>query len=378
MHIDFARNESTTVGIELELCLVDRDTGELVSAASELLRELGRGHPDGLHPKAKHELFECTIEIITGVCTTIAEARADLAATLAELREVGASHNIVPVSIGTHPFGRWRDQTVSPPERYSELLEEMVWTARRLLIFGTHYHVAVRSPEKAIAIATALQEYLPYFLILSASSPYWEREDSGMASSRIKVFESLPTAGLPPRLSNWREFEEFMETLIEAGCIRSIREVWWDIRPHPVFGTVELRMCDAPPTLHEVAAIGALAQSLVEWLDQLHDAGRFPPQPREWTVRENKWLAARYGLDSELIVDQRGGRRPAPELIAELVTDLEPIAEKLECADELHDVLGIIERGPGYVRQRAIIQAGGSPADVVAAMVLELHDEQRA
>ncbi len=374
MHIEFASNERPTIGIELELSIIDREHLGLVSAASDLLTDLARAR-GGEHPKAKHELFECTVEIITDVCDTVGAARADLETTLGELRAVAGPRNLVPVSVGTHPFSRWREQQVSPSERYAELLEEMQWTARRLLIFGVHYHVAVRSPEKSIAIATQLQHHLPLFLLLSASSPYWEAHDTGMASSRIKVFESLPTAGLPPRLGNWREFEEFMATLIEAGCIKSIREVWWDIRPHPNFGTVELRMCDAPPTLKEAAAIGALAQSLVHHLDRLHDQGRFPPPPREWTVRENKWLAARYGIESRLIVDESGRRRPATELIRELVAELLPAAEELGCADELRDVLAITAHGPSYVRQRHILERGGTPRDIVAALVQELETD---
>jgi carboxylate-amine ligase len=376
MHIDFTDNTEPTLGIELELTLVDRQRWELQSVASELLGEMGRGHPDGLHPFAKHELFECCVEIITDVCHTVPEARRHLESTLAELRTVADRRDLVPISVGTHPFSGWRDQKVSPDERYHELIQELQWTARRLTIFGVHYHVAVRSPEQAIAIVNALRGYLPYFLALSASSPYWEREDTGLASSRIKIFESLPTAGLNPRLADWAEFERLMSTLLEARCIRTIREIWWDVRPHPTFGTVELRMCDAPHTLREVAALAALAQSLVESLARRFEAGEFPELASEWTVRENRWLAARHGVDADLIADPSGHRRPARELVAELTEQLHPIALELACADELADVARILDRGPGYVRQRQIRQAGGSPADVVEAVARELETDE--
>jgi glutamate---cysteine ligase / carboxylate-amine ligase len=374
MGIEFASSDGPTLGIELELSLVDRETLELTTAASDILAQLGAGHPQGEHPKAKHELFECTVEIITGICKTVADARRDLQGTLDELDAAAAERGLAVVSMGSHPFSRWRDQQVSPSPRYHELLREMQWTARRLLIFGTHFHVGVRSPEKAIAIATALQLYLPHFLLLSASSPYWEKEDTGLASSRIKVFESLPTAGLPPRLESWHEFEELMATLIQAGCIKTIREVWWDIRPHPNFGTVELRMCDAVPTLKEVAALGALAQCLVDWLDERFDDDMFPRPPREWTVRENKWLAARYGIQAQLIVDPDGTRRPANVLIPELVERLHPIAERLRCTEELLDVLDIVDHGPGYLRQRRILDHGGTPRDIVQNAISELAE----
>jgi carboxylate-amine ligase len=375
MTIAFAHNDHASLGIEVELSLVDRRTGRLVDAASSILDAMGADHPERVHPKAKHELFECTVEIITGVCETVAEAKADLAATLDEVRVHAEERGLAPISVGTHPFGRWREQTFSRSERYAELVDEMQWTARRLLIFGIHFHVGVRSPEKAIAFVNILKQYIPHFLVLSASSPFWETEDSGLASTRTKVFETLPTAGIPPVLADWAEFEGLMATFIEARCIRSIREIWWDLRPHPDFGTVEFRICDGIPTLREIAALAALAQCLVQWLDERYDAGEFPRPANEWLIRENKWLAARHGLDAELIVDDRGRRLPVRELLHELVESLHPVADRLGCRAELDDVLTIVTNGPSYVRQRRIVEQGGSNADVVAALVRELESD---
>ncbi len=370
--IDFHHSERASLGVEMELALVDRDTGALVSAASEILAVLGEGHPGGVHPKAKHELFECTVEVITDVCTTVAEARADLADMIAVVSAEAGTRGLAPICVGTHPFSRWRDQTVSPHPRYAGLVEEMQWTAWRLQIFGVHFHVGVRSAEKAIAIANALCAYLPHLLALAASSPYWEGHDTGLASCRTKVFEALPTAGLPYRLADWAEFEQFMEALVNAQAIRTIREVWWDIRPHPVFGTVELRMCDGIPTLREVSALAALAQCLVESFDRRIDAGAELPAPREWLVRENKWLAARHGIEAQLIVDEHGNRRPARDEIVALVDELAPVADALACGDELEGVAGILERRPSYQRQRAVVEEGGALTDVVASLVAEL------
>jgi glutamate---cysteine ligase / carboxylate-amine ligase len=276
------------------------------------------------------------------------------------------------ICAGTHPFSHWRDQKVSPNPRYASLVKEMQWTAWRLQIFGIHYHVGVRSAEKSIAIANALCAYLPHLLALAASSPYWEGHDTGLASCRTKVFEGLPTAGLPYRMADWAEFEQFMQTLVNAEAIRTIREVWWDIRPHPVFGTVELRMCDGIPTLGEVTALAALSQSLVEWLDRRIDADEKLPVPSEWVVRENKWLAARHGLDAQLIIDERGNRRPARDEIVALVNELDPVADALGCRDELSRVTAILDHGPSYERQRAVVAGGGTLADVVSALVAEL------
>jgi len=372
VHIPFNASERSSLGVEVELEIVDRRTRELASAASEILSELGAGHPGGEHPKAKHELFECTIEIITGISSTVAEARADLQVTLDEVAAAAARRGLAMLCSGTHPISDWQHQQVSPDPRYARLVEEMQWLARRMQIFGVHFHVGVRSAEKSIAIANALTAYIPHFLALSASSPYWHGRDTGLASSRSKVFENLPTAGLPYRLNDWREFEEFMDTLVTAQAITSIREVWWDIRPHPDFGTVELRICDGIPTFREVAALAAMAQSLVEWLDTRIDRGEALPVPKEWVLRVNKWRAARYGIDAAIIGDDQGTRVDLRRSVRELVDQLLPVAARLGCHDELLSNLEVLDRGPSYLRQRAIVAAGGSLIDVVDALIVEM------
>ncbi len=372
MGIDFNSSPGSSLGVEVELELVDRSTRELASAASDILTEMGAPHGDDGHPKAKHELFECTVEIITGICSTVAEARADLEDTLAEVRAAADRRGLDVLCSGTHPFSRWSDQTISPNPRYAKLIEEMAWMAERLQIFGVHFHVGVRSPEKVVAISNALAAYIPHFLALSASSPYWSGHDTGLASSRSKVFEGLPTAGLPAQLVDWDEFEQFIETLVCADAIGTIREVWWDIRPHPDFGTVELRMCDGIPTMGEVAALAALAQSLVDWLDSLIDRGHTLPLPKEWIVRQNKWRAARYGLDCDLIVGERGNRTPIREAITTLLDELEPTARRLGCNTELASVSRILESGASYERQRRVVAAGGTLVDVVSSLVTEM------
>jgi carboxylate-amine ligase len=375
MRIDFHASQRSSLGVEWELQLVDRRSRALVSAASEVLAELSGGHPDG-HPKAKHELFESTIEVITGICGTVAEARADLAGTVAELEAILAPRGLAPMCAGTHPFSDWRDQRISPNPRYARLVEDVQWPARRLLIFGVHVHVGVRSPEKAIAIANAVSAYIPHFLALSASSPYWKGSDSGLASSRSKVFETLPTAGLPYQLADWPEFEQLMTTLISSKAITSIREIWWDIRPHPDFGTVELRICDGLPRLTEIAAVAALSQCLVEWMDGLVDRGHSLPVPKSWVVRENKWKAARYGLDADIIVDDAGSLRPVRDELVELVEELAPVARRLDCADELADVLDVVAEGPSARRQREVVAAGGTMVDVVDALIAEMATDR--
>ena len=376
MHIEFNASPRSSLGVEMELEIVDVTTRELNSAATELLGVMGQGHPGGEHPKAKHELFESTVEIITGVCTTVAEARADLEATLASLGALCAPRGLALMCSGTHPFTHWATQQVSPNPRYHQLVDEMQWLARRLQIFGIHVHVGVRTAEKAIAIANGLLAYLPHLLALSASSPYWVGQDTGLASCRSKVFEGLPMAGLPHQMADWGEFERFMTTLLRSKAITSIREVWWDVRPHPDFGTVELRVCDGLPRLSEVASVAALTQCLVEWMDTAYDRGHPVAAPSAWVVRENKWKAARYGMEAELIVDEDGNLRPLRAELAELVEALAPVARRLGCGDELGQVRALVDDGPSYVRQRALVAAGAGMVDVVDALVEELRTDR--
>jgi carboxylate-amine ligase len=371
VEIPFTSSAGSSLGVEWELELVDLDSRELVGSASEILAELGNGAE---HPKAKHELLESCIEVITGVCTTVDEAIADLRGTVAEVADAAARRGLGVVCSGTHPISDWAQQEISPNPRYEKLVEQMQWLARRLQIFGVHVHVGVRSPDKAIPIVNALTAYIPHFLALSASSPYWVGADTGLASARSKVFEGLPTAGVPYQLSGWEDFEEFMSTLISADTISSVREVWWDVRPHPQFGTVELRICDGLPTLFEITWAAALSQCLVEMLNGQLDRGYVLPVPKGWTVRENKWRAARYGIDADLIVDDAGGTRPLRDMVVELVDELVPIGERLGCATELLRVKDVLEVGPSYLRQRACAEASSGD---LRAVVDGLLDEMK-
>jgi len=374
VEIPFASSERASLGVEWELQLVDRETRELTSGAVEILEEIRPADADE-HPKAKHELLQSTIEIITGICTTVAEAKADLAGTLAEVVAAADRRGLGLMCAGTHPFTDWQTQQISPKERYLELVERMQWLARRLQIFGVHVHVGVRAPEKAIPIVNALTQYVPHFLALSASSPFWKGADTGLASARSKVFESMPTAGLPYQLSGWHEFETYMQTLITTHAIDSVREVWWDIRPHPNFGTVELRICDGLPTLDEIGAVAALSQCLVEQFDKELDRGYTLPVPASWVLRENKWRAARYGLDADIVVDERGTVRPVRQAILDLVEDLTPTARRLDCAAELADVERLLAVGASYQRQRAGAAAhDGDLTAVVDSLLVELRD----
>ncbi|KJE24180.1 carboxylate-amine ligase, YbdK family [Frankia torreyi] len=374
MQIPFSSSTSSSLGIEWELQLVDQQSRELRGEATVILDELRAKAGEREAAKAKHELFESTVEVITGVCGSVGEATADLAGTVSLLRDLAERRGVGLMCSGTHPISDYAGQRITDDNRYSRLVSQMQWLARRLLIFGVHVHVGVRSPDKAMPIMNALMVYIPHFLALSASSPFWLGGDTGLASSRSQVFASLPTAGLPYPLEDWPRFESFMETLIAAGTIETIREVWWDIRPHPNFGTVELRICDGLPTLLEVGAVAALAQCLVDRMNTQIDRGYRLPTPQRWLVQENKWRAARYGLDAQILIDGRGGVRSVRDDLVDLVEDLLPVAHRLGCAQQLADVLVILETGASYTRQRAVARrADGDLTRVVDTLLEEMN-----
>jgi carboxylate-amine ligase len=375
VQVEFNASERASLGIEVETAIVNVSDGALACAAPEVLAILGQGHPGGEHPKVKPELYQCTLEIITGICQTVAEARADLQASMDEVRTVLEPLGLDIISAGVHPFTPWEELERSAGERYAGIIDRLQWTGRRLTTHGIHYHVGIRSAEKAIAITNAMATYLPMLLALSVSSPFHNGNDTGLASVRTKIFESLPTTGLPPRLEDWNEFERFMEAMISAGTISTIREVWWDIRPHPNFGTIELRMCDAMPTLTEICALAALSQCLVQYLDDLIDSGQQLPRNQVWMLRDNKWRAARFGLNADLVVNSAGTVRPVVEIIEDTLEQLQPTARALQCESELADVHRILAGRPSADRQRSIFEETGDLADVVAALRAEFRTD---
>jgi glutamate---cysteine ligase / carboxylate-amine ligase len=374
--IEFNASRGATLGVEWELQLVDAGTKRLRQDAREVLAALPRLSRARENPRIRHEMMESTVEVVTGICHTVEEARADLTATIAELRAVADRRGIALACAGTHPLSDWRDAVMAPIERYADLIERTQWPMRRAQTFGVHVHVGVRSAGKAIPIVNALSAYLPHFLALTASSPYWTGHDTGLASSRAIVFGALPTAGPPHLLAGWAEFEEYMDTLLRAGTIRSIKEVWWDIRPHPDFGTVEIRMFDGIPTLREVGMAVALCQSLVELFDHQLDRGYTLPIPAAWVVRDNKWRATRYGLDAIVITDGMGATAPLRDELYELVRELEPMADRLGCAGDLMVLSDVLDEGAPYERQRAIVAEGGTLEDVVSAGVTEFREDR--
>jgi carboxylate-amine ligase len=354
--------------VELELQVIDPKTKNLVSGAQQIMEKAN----DDEH--IKPELIQSTIELNTDVCANISAVTTDLTERLSSLIEVCDELGYELACTGTHPFSKWDEQDISPKDRYHMLIDRCQWPARRLMIFGLHVHVGVSSGEKAIAVFNALSNFLPHLLALSASSPFFDDNDTGLASARVKIFETLPTAGLPYRLLNWAEFQRFMITLVNAKAIQSVREVWWDIRPHPGFGTVEIRICDGLPTLSEVISVTALIQALVVWLCEQYDEGVYIPVHRHWIIRENKWRASRWSVDAEIIIDDEGNLKPLAEDIQDLLETLSPVAKRLGSYKEMMGVKEIIDIGPSFKRQRNIFAKTGDFKKVMETNIKELRE----
>ncbi|GAB3477256.1 glutamate--cysteine ligase [Amycolatopsis cihanbeyliensis] len=373
MRIDFHPSRRSTVGAEWELALIEADTGELASVAERIVTDVcPAGSP--AHPKIKHELLLNTVEVTTGVCSTVGEVRADLADSVELVRSVTDPLGIELFCAGAHPFSSWTRQKVTNKERYAKLIDRTQWWGRQMLIYGVHVHVGIDHRGKVLPILDALLNHAPHLQALSASSPYWAGEDTGYASNRALMFQQLPTAGLPFQFRHWSELESYVADMFVTGVIDHFSEIRWDIRPAPHFGTIENRVCDGLPTLAEVSAVTALTQCLVEDLSTRLDAGERLPTLPPWHVQENKWRAARYGMDAIVITDAAGNERLVTEDLADLLERLEPVAKQLDCVTELRGVAEILDRGASYQRQRAVALAnGGNLGAVVNALVAELR-----
>ncbi len=370
MPLAFTPSPAMTMGVELELQLIDPGSFDLTPAAPRLLEQLAGD------PNVKPELFQSMIEINTGICANAADARRDLAATVRRVRAAALGVGAVLASAGSHPFARHRDRLLFPAERYDMLIDRNRWVARRLMIFGLHVHVGMRGGEHAVQMLNGALHYLPHALALSASSPYWQGADTGLASSRTTVFEALPTGGHPCTYASWEGFERLYDAMIASKAITSIKDLWWDIRPHPEFGTVEVRICDGLPSVRQTAAMAALLHALFGWLDERHAAGeRFAP-PAEWVLRENKWRASRWGLEADLVLDQGGRYAALRGEVERLLEVLAPIAAAQGAAEPFADVAGIAAR-PSYERQREVFAREGTCEAVARSLVAEFEDGSR-
>lgn len=371
--LDFAPSARSTVGLEWEIMLADPVSGDLVGRAPELLAALEDESADERHT-VTGELLTNTIEVTSGIGDSVAHAVDDIAQAIAAVRSATEPAGIELLSAGSHPFAQWYDQDVTDKTRYHTLIERTQWWGRNMMIWGIHVHVGVDDHRKVFPIINALTGFLPHLQSIAASSPFWAGERTGYASNRALVFQQLPTAGLPWPLQNWAQYEAYMDDMIRTGVMSDATEVRWDIRPAPRWGTIEVRACDGVSTLPELAAIASLVQVLVESFSRALDEGRTLPQMPAWFHRENKWRAARYGLDARVIVDADGTQLPVREHLAQTIDELAPVAVELGCAREFASVHTILADGASYARQLAVADASdGDLGEVVRHLIREFR-----
>lgn len=374
--VPFATSKRGTIGIEWELALVDADSGDLRQCAATILDELC---PPGQaeHPMIKQELLLNTVEIVTGVNETVGGAARDIERAIGELRTVTDPLRVELMCAGTHPFARWTDQKVTDKQRYTTLIDRTQWWGRQMLIFGVHVHVGIEDQRKVLPIMRALLTVFAQLQSLSASSPFWGGDTTGYASNRALMFQQLPTAGLPYQFPDWGELEQYVGDLIHTGVIEEFNEVRWDIRPSPLLGTLEVRICDGTPSLLELRALAALIHCLVEYFSSELDAGRELPTMPPWFVTENKWRSARYGMDAIIITDRDGNEQLVGDNVADWLGVLEPVAERLGCVEDLEGVRTILRMGASYQRQRAAARRnGGSLRAVVDLLTAEMRADR--
>ncbi len=371
--LEFAKSDPFTLGVEVELQIVDRDSSELSPQAPQLLdRWTG---PATVQP----EIFQSMIELSTGICRDAAQAERELRDTARALLPHAQALGVRFIASGTHPSARYTERKLFPAERYHGLIARNQWIARRLQIFGLHVHIGMENPETAIAIQNELLHDLALLLACSTSSPFWEGDNTGLASSRVTVFEALPTGGSPQLVHDWTEFCELVETLQRAQAITSLKDLWWDIRPSPRYGTIEIRICDGLATLRETGMIVALAQALARRAGARVAAGqgrRFPPM---WRIRENKWRASRHGMDAELVIANDGSHAPAREYLGRTLEAL--IADGHLAGDGPHTAaLRGLATGDktSAERQRDVFAAYGSLEAVARSLADEFEEDLRS
>jgi glutamate---cysteine ligase / carboxylate-amine ligase len=363
----FGDGDAFTLGVEEEYMLLDPESFDLVQHIETVLDAV---QGDELADRINAELMQSVLEIATPVCRTAGDVMRELTTLRTYVRDVAGQHGLRVGSAGTHPFSLFERQRITAKDRYHALIDQLQYVARRELIFGMHIHVAVDDPDKAIHVVNGLLPYLGQLLALSASSPFWRGDPTGLASSRQIVFSAFPRSGPPPRFRDYEDYAAVVGQLERTGCIADYTHIWWDIRPHPKWGTVEVRICDAVTRVDDAVAIAAYCQALVKAISDRYDAGDEIPTYHRILTSENKWLAARYGLDAP-VMDLATGRRirvPIAKLVRRTLRELEPHARELGSERELEGIGELLSRGNSADRQLRVYNANRDIVEVVRSI----------
>ncbi len=352
--LDVMKMPSFTLGIEEEYLLVDLDSRDLVREVPKGLMAQCEAEISG---QVSPEFLQCQIEVGTRVCNTVKEARTDLAHLRACISNVAGTYNLAPIAASTHPFADWLDQRHTDHKRYHSLVRDLQGVGHRMLICGMHVHVGIEDPDLRIDIANQMPYFLPHFLALSCSSPFWQGRDTGLNSYRLTIFDNLPRTGLPPVFSSWAEYERTISTLIENDLIEDATKIWWDLRPSNRYPTLEMRICDVPTRLDDTIAIAALYVCMVRLLTRLRRDNLSWRRYERFLINENRWRAQRYGCANGLIDFGRDAVVDFDTLLNEMIELVMPDAEALDCVDEVKSTRNILARGNSAFRQRQVFEA---------------------
>ncbi len=366
---------SFTIGIEEEYLLVDAETGALAKAPDALIDACKAD----LEGKVSPEFLQCQIEIGTGVCATIAEARDDLRHLRRTVAHHAARFGLAPIAASCHPSADWKDQHHTDKARYNKLRKDLAGVARRMLICGMHVHVGIPDEDMRINLVNQLKYFLPHLHALSTSSPFWQGQDTGMASYRLTVFDNLPRTGLPPYMKDWAQFEETVQTLVDLGLIEDASKIWWDLRPSSKFPTIESRICDVAPRMEVTLTLAALTQCLTRmlWRKSLEGDGWRVVQ--NFMVSENRWRAQRYGVSEGLIDFGRKELIPFSQAVDEIIDLIAEDAQALDCVTEIEAARAILTEGTSADQQRRVFDdacaAGKDRGAALQAVVQHLVGE---
>jgi len=359
---------SLSIGIEEEYQTIDPVTLDLRSHINVEMIAQGKRQLD---ERVKSEMHQSVVEVGTGVCKTMSEARADIVNLRRSMVELAEANGLLLVAGATHPFADWRVQDIYPDERYLQVVEDMQLVARSNLIFGLHVHVGIEDRDTAIHLMNQIRYFLPHLLALSSNSPFWLGMNTGLRSYRCKVFDKFPRTNIPDTFASWAEFDTFVNLLIRTHCIDNAKKIWWDVRPHPFFPTLEVRICDIPMRVDETLAIAALIQATVAKLYKLHSRNQGYRMYSRSLIMENKWRAARYGINGSMIDFGLEQEVPTKELIREYLEFVDDVLDELGSRKEVAYIETMLERGTGADRQLKVFEETGDLRQVVAYMVDE-------
>jgi glutamate---cysteine ligase / carboxylate-amine ligase len=365
----YSSKQELSMGIELELQVLDQKNLLLTPRAAEIIELI---KDDAF----KQEFFQSTVEIITGVCSDVHAAEIDLKRSLQKARYATSQLGLTLASTGTHPLADYRDRLVTPSPRYHELIDRNQWLIRRMAVYGMHIHLGMRSGEDCIRFNYFFMHVLPHILSLSGSSPFWQGMYTGLSSCRPTTYEALPTAGMPYLVKNWNEFQKLYHFLLRSKAIQSMKDLWWDIRPSPQIGTLELRFCDEPATLKEVLGIAAFVHALAHWFrDHQEEWTKSNTPLKRWIFRENKWRAMRYGLQAEIVTSKNGKTTLLRKDIKNWLRAVEPYIKQLNYTQYISVIESILEKGNSSDRQHRIFEKTSDLMEVVKLNVSEFENE---